>query len=145
MLLYEYRNNITKHKGGIFLMKKEQIKGSKQNERGITLVALIITIIILIILVAVTINSLTHNGLADLAIKSTEKYDKAQTDEMNMLNQIDNMTRELEVGLNKPVDLADYSKYIGKTVVGYKPDGAHLPPIQPIQDIAYPTNLQQMM
>ena len=65
-----------------------------KNENAITLVALIITIIILIILAAVTIKSLTHDGLADLAIKSTEKYDSAQTYEMEKLNEIDTMVKE---------------------------------------------------
>ena len=65
-----------------------------RNERGITLVALIITIIILIILAAVTINTLTHDGLADMAIKGAQDYDKAQQNEMNMLNDIDSMVRD---------------------------------------------------
>ena len=65
-----------------------------KNENAITLVALIITIIILIILAAVTINSLTHEGLADMAIKGAQDYDKAQQDEMNMLNDIDAMVKE---------------------------------------------------
>ena len=54
---------------------------TNKNERGITLVALIITIIILIILAAVTINALTHDGLADMAIKGAQDYDKAQQNE----------------------------------------------------------------
>ena len=77
-----------------------------ENEHGITLVALIITIIILIILAAVTINSLTHDGLADMAIKGAQDYDKAQNDEMNMLNEIDSMVKEtiknIEDGTTKP-------------------------------------------
>ena len=77
-----------------------------KNERGITLVALIITIIILIILAAVTINTLTHDGLADMAIKGAQDYDKAQQNEMNMLNDIDAMVKEtlknIEDGTTKP-------------------------------------------
>lgn len=77
-----------------------------KNERGITLVALIITIIILIILAAVTINALTHDGLAEMAIKGAQDYDKAQQNEMNMLNDIDAMVKEtlknIEDGTTKP-------------------------------------------
>jgi len=77
-----------------------------ENENAITLVALIITIIILIILAAVTINSLTHDGLADMAIKGAQDYDKAQQNEMNMLNEIDSMVKEtiknIEDGTTKP-------------------------------------------
>lgn len=78
----------------------------RKNDRGITLVALIITIIILIILAAVAINSLTHDGLADLAVRSTQEYDKAQTNEMEKLNEIDTMVKEtlknIEQGTVKP-------------------------------------------
>ena len=75
--------------------KKGQTKHLEcTREHGITLVALIITIIILIILAAVTINSLTHDGLADLAVKSTQEYQSAQTNEMEKLNEIDTMVKE---------------------------------------------------
>ena len=67
---------------------------TNRNERGITLVALIITIIILIILAAVTINALTHDGLADLAVKASQDYQREQTNEMEKLNEIDNMVKE---------------------------------------------------
>ena len=62
-----------------------------REEKGITLVALIITIIILIILAAVTITSLTHNDLANLAINGTERYDAAQDEEMNKWSEVYNL------------------------------------------------------
>ena len=54
------------------LFKGQTKRPNRASENAITLVALIITIIILIILAAVTINSLTHDGLADMAIKGAE-------------------------------------------------------------------------
>lgn len=98
----------------------------------ITLVALIITIIILIILAAVAINSLTHDGLADMAIESTQKYDSAQTTEMNMLNEIDTIVKEtvknLESGAgvskpdvpNDPIAIEIANNTVGE-IVDYKP------------------------
>ena len=65
-------------------------KVKTKNDRGITLVALIITIIILIILAAVTIKALTHDGLVEAAIKAGQDYKLAEGHEMNELNRINN-------------------------------------------------------
>ena len=47
--------------------------------KGITLVALVITIVILLILAGITISALTENGLISNAIKAKEETKKAQT------------------------------------------------------------------
>ena len=47
-------------------------------EKGITLVALMITIIILIILAAVTIFSVTNHNIIGKATTGTEEYAKGQ-------------------------------------------------------------------
>ncbi len=44
------------------------------NEKGITLVALIITIIILVILAAVSIGQVTSHKIVDVAVNGTESY-----------------------------------------------------------------------
>ncbi len=62
--------------------------GNAKNEKGITLVALIITIIILIILAAVTIKSFWDSHFIDLAMQGAINYTKAQGDELNILNDI---------------------------------------------------------
>lgn len=59
----------------------------KQAEKGITLVALVVTIIILLILCAVTINMLFgDNGLIKNAQEATEAYKNAETLEGNLIN-----------------------------------------------------------
>lgn len=122
------------------------------NDHGITLVALIITIIILIILAAVTINTLTHDDLADLAVKSIQNYQREQTNEMEMLNKIDNIVKEtlknMENGIvtpkpdedDKPV-APDFTEIIelvtnniGKTV-DYTPNGKDYSTTQEIDGI----------
>lgn len=60
-----------------------------RRERGITLVALIITIIVLIILSAVTIFAFTKSGLLQTASKGTENYANAQEYEQKVMNDID--------------------------------------------------------
>lgn len=48
--------------------------GRETKERGVTLVALIITVIILIILAAVSIKQVTDSGMADTAVEGTVDY-----------------------------------------------------------------------
>ena len=55
-------------------MKKEQIINTKKRNKGITLIALVITIIILLILAGVTIVTLTgENGILTRASEASEK------------------------------------------------------------------------
>ena len=67
---------------------RSHVKGKAKGEKGITLVALIITIIILIILAAVTIKSFWDSHFIDLAMQGAVNYTKAQGEELNILNDI---------------------------------------------------------
>ncbi|MCI8393364.1 MAG: hypothetical protein HFJ23_06290, partial [Clostridia bacterium] len=60
-----------------------------KNERGITLVALIITIIILILLTAITINGVFKSKIIDTATDAAIKYSIAQQKEIDMLKDLD--------------------------------------------------------
>ena len=55
-----------------------------RKEKGITLIALIITIIVMLILVMVTIQVLFNTGLFDAAGKATQKWNEEQDKEANM-------------------------------------------------------------
>lgn len=72
-----------------------------KNEKGITLVALIVTIIILVILAAVAITGVFQMRIVETAIKGTEKYSKEQIKEENDMNDIegilDNAVGQAEV------------------------------------------------
>ncbi len=64
------------------LFKSRKIRKERLRERGITLIALVVTIIILLILVGVTLNiALSENGLFDKAKQSTEKTKDVTEDE----------------------------------------------------------------
>ncbi len=71
-----------------------QIKNRKTNNKGITLIALVITIIVLLILAGVAIATLTgDNGVLTKAASSKEKTDKASAEEavkLEYLGSIDN-------------------------------------------------------
>ena len=56
-----------------------------REEKGITLVALIITIIVLIILAAVTIIAVKESNMTNIAVNGTQNYAQAQVDESNKL------------------------------------------------------------
>ena len=57
-----------------------------KQEKGITLVALIITIVVLLILAAVTINSIQNDGIINKAQNVAEKFNKAQENEAELLD-----------------------------------------------------------
>lgn len=62
-----------------------------KSEKGITLVALVITIIVLLILAGVTISLVLNNGLIDRAQNSVEQYDDKQKNEMQQLNHAEDI------------------------------------------------------
>ena len=65
------------------IMLKERYKSTK----GITLVALVITIIILLILATISIQSLTNTGLFAKAKEAKEKTAAAEVNQAKTLNE----------------------------------------------------------
>ena len=67
-----------------------------KNQRGITLVALMITIILLIILAGVAISTLSNNGIFERAKEARDKWQNAQNEEEMQIakysNQIESET-----------------------------------------------------
>ena len=82
----------------------------KNKERGITLIALVVTIIILIILVGVSVDMLVgENGIITVAQRAKEDTDQAQKDEMQELSALETALEEAignvyneEKGVNVP-------------------------------------------
>ncbi len=98
---------------------KRQMKISKIKEKGITLIALVVTIIILLILAGVTISiALSENGIFEKARDAVGKYkeaDKSEKGELSDLDKyIDNIGKEDENakfennGIDKTHDGAKY-------------------------------------
>ncbi len=86
---------------------KKIAKKQKLQERGITLISLVVTIIILLILTGVTLNiALSDNGLFNKTKKAAEDYKQAQSEEEEAIRQISTQL---------------YSEYVGATVEGYEP------------------------
>ena len=83
----------------------------KWKEKGITLIALVITIIVLIILAGVAINALVgENGIITQAQRAKENTDKSQKEELGGLASLEQQIDEalgqtyiIEKGVNKPV------------------------------------------
>ena len=86
------------------------MKAKDKFNKGITLVALVITIIILLILATISIQSLTNTGLFKKAQKAKEESEKAQRNEQEILGQyMDALNKqtsdekfEKTRGVNKP-------------------------------------------
>ena len=95
---------------------------SKEN-KGITLVALVITIIILLILATISIQSLTNTGLFAKAKEAKEKTQKAEENQVKTLNEYEDAMNEYLQGttdeksekLADKVKVGDYVKYIPDT------------------------------
>ena len=65
--------------------------------RGITLIALIITIIVLLILAGVSLSFVFNGGILDKAQMAVNKYEEASKNEQEILNSIDEYLSE-EIG-----------------------------------------------
>ncbi len=80
-------------------------------ERGVTLVALIITIIVLIIMAAVSINTVLKSNFIDTATQSTINYADAQSDEQK---KMEDLSTKLDDTINK---ITDYNYYPKPTII----------------------------
>ena len=59
-----------------------------RDPKGITLIALIITIIVLLIIATISINTIFNNNFINLAIQGTVNYTEAQTDEQMKMEKL---------------------------------------------------------
>ena len=82
----------------------------KRNDKGITLIALVITIIVMLILVGVTISMSVNGGLFTYAGRAASETNKAIEDEKAMLDLEENLT---------PEQLAFKFETLGYTVTVY--------------------------
>jgi len=68
------------------------MKNSKSNNKGITLIALVITIIVLVILVGVTVSVTINTGLIANSKTAVEDYGTAQENEIVALKKVESLT-----------------------------------------------------
>ena len=90
-----------------------------KNTKGITLVALVITIVILLILAGISISALTNKGIFQMAKDAKQKSEDAALDQNTKLDEYENeldkyLPKQNENSLAKAVKVGDY--------VAYKPD-----------------------
>ena len=76
-----------------------------RGQKGITLVALIITIIVMLILVGVSVTVALNGGLFDKATDAREKSVEAQLDEAATLAKAEILADYYEKGTEIPADL----------------------------------------
>ena len=95
------------------------MKKTFKNTKGITLVALVITIIILLILAGISISALTNTGIFQKAKDAKQKSEDAALDQNTKLDEYENeldkyLPKQNENSLAKAVKVGNY--------VAYKPD-----------------------
>ena len=66
-----------------------------KNKKGITLVALIITVVVIVILSAITINIIFKNNFIEIATKGIENYAEGQVEEERMMNNLSEFLEEI--------------------------------------------------
>lgn len=76
---------------------------NKDKQKGITLIALIVTIIILLILAGITIVSMNENGLLEKAITAKEKQKIAEYQEAIKLAQTQSVLENYETKETKVI------------------------------------------
>ena len=83
------------------LKVKTKLKSKNLKEKGITLIALVVTIIILLILTGVTLNmALSDNGLFKKAKEATEKYKEASAQEYVELEVLGSYDEKGNIDIN---------------------------------------------
>lgn len=80
-----------------------------KDEKGITLVALLITIIVLVILAGVSIITLQETGIINTAVDSTQKYENAQLTENSIVNNFDYRLSKVMSNLSNIQEVFSYS------------------------------------
>ena len=120
-------------------------EGKMRQERGITLIALVVTIVVLIILATVSINAvLGQNGIIGKAKQAKESYEKsvkaedtAMQELLNEMTQYDTDNSGLGGGTTKPeegitatvegktvtITKDNVADYLGRVVTNYVPTG----------------------
>ena len=88
----------------------------KNKNKGITLVALVITIIILLILAGISISALTNTGIFQKAKDAKQKSEDAALDQNTKLDEYENeldkyLPKQNENSLAKAVKVGDYVAY----------------------------------
>ena len=95
-----------------------------ENKKGITLIALIITIIILLILAGISIATLKHVGLFDKANQAKQKSENAQKEENVILGDYENGINNFLVGStrdeNTNFSYSSTEKQVGNWIDGSK-------------------------
>jgi len=85
-------------------------------EKGITLIALIITIVVLLILAAVAISSIQNDGILHYAQNAADNWNRAQANEQAMLGDYLNYLNNMGSGSdNGDIDVTDGTTMFAKT------------------------------
>ena len=97
-----------------------------KNTKGITLVALVITIIILLILAGISISALTNTGIFQKAKDAKQKSENAALDQNTKLDEYENELDKYlpEQGGEKLVDKVNDGTIKVGDYISYTPDGA---------------------
>ena len=125
--------------GEISMNKKRTVEASLTSDKGITLIALVITIIVLLILASVAINlTLSDNGIFTKAKEARDKTERATLIERIQTEILEKQLENEETNIGKS-DLEEILSKYGEVqkdaegnITGVKPEGKEIIPIEEI-------------
>lgn len=98
-----------------------KVDNYNKKNKGITLIALIITIIVLLILAGVTLSFVMQGGILDKSQLAVNEYQKAANDEDNTLKNIDEqLDKQMDIYENGGVDMDKVKEDFEKDPEKYK-------------------------
>lgn len=105
---------------------KKNMKTKIKQEKGITLIALVVTIVVLLILAGVSVNAIfNENGLIKKAQEAQSKMDAAKQNDLAQLDELDNWITNNVNGNGNSTESSTLVKQItnnGTNVVGENSD-----------------------
>ena len=117
MQYFKVTKNLQKKGGEKLVMKR-----TNNNEKGITLIALIITIIILVILAAVSVRAIYNMGIVNYAVNGTQDYARGTVEENRILGNtgsfIENALARLRQIQGQDVDESELAE--GELALAYR-------------------------
>ena len=89
-----------------------------KTEKGITLIALIITIVVLLILAGVAIGTLEHSNIIGRAQEAASKYESEKVEENKTIKDTEELLEKYATGTNEPNEYSFTLNELGQYEVG---------------------------
>ena len=110
----------------------------KKNVRGITLIALIITLVVLLILAGIGIQAITGTGIFEKTKQAKEKYENAQKNEnLEMQDEINLIDKYLGEKFKLTAEEVGFNPNTSDTIISYDENWKNVKNVKEALDYLY--------